>query len=198
MNITSPQPLNTKFMRLAYLAIASTLLLAFMYVPIGVASGTDDDDPIAASGTAVFTLETFGLFPTGNPTIFDFIQTNTDTFSGDLVGTGVLVSHGTVDFATGDFTIEGEGIFTGTIHGISGVCEYDQKGNTQDIFGAATFQYTIKFHSCTGDLDDASAKIAFDGDLADPFHLYSGTAQLPEADDEDSDSDSGSSDDDSS
>ncbi len=108
MNRISRQGRRTKVLSVLGMLVPLVLLLP-------AAQGAR---PQAVSGTIVVGDPSFALIrTTGGPTIYTV--TEHDTYSGSLQGTTLGESRLVVD-ATGDFTLEGRHVFTGTVDGVSG------------------------------------------------------------------------------
>jgi len=121
----------------------------------------------------------FVPIPTGSPNIVRFTISGVETWTGDITGTRTFDNHGFLNFKTGFLSVTGTGTFTGSIHGVSGVCETIEYGDVEDFFGVDTLNDNFKFHNCTGDLAGASAQVGAGGLNSDVVHVYTGNAHLP-------------------
>lgn len=111
-------------------------------------AGCGEPGPFETSGTMELTQEN----PDPNPKIENgkmTLEENTNyyDFHGTLEGTAVLEYTLVVDLATGSFTTEGQGTFTGTVKGKSGSFVYNtvSSGQAKEMgeSGVATTEETI-------------------------------------------------------
>lgn len=116
MNISSFQPLNTKYMRIAYAAIiASILLLAVLSPPLLIAASDDDDGGNVITGSST----TFALLPcfTGADPELDCIQDRKVDMDGDGIDDLRITTRQTiVDFLEG-------GVLVGRAVGVQTIWE---------------------------------------------------------------------------
>ena len=159
MSISSIQSLDTKYVRIAYAAIASMLLLAFLSAPIGVAHG---DPSVEVSGD-------WQTGPDGHATLlriadgnFFFLFTGTIEFTaGELDGAATFELAASIK-KDGSIVFNGPGIYTGSINTVEGECRVQWHGNIDPTNSIEGLHMTL--HKCTDDLKGSSGHINFSGE----------------------------------
>ena len=136
--------------------VVGLIVALLLTLPVVVASA---DPPTTATGTYTVTAQTIhSSEPAGGNTII--VQTTTYSIEGDFVGVCVEVVR-VVLRSTGEFTLKGQGVFTGTLGEASGTLEPTLVGTGNVETGA--FEGHLTFLSGTGGLANLHGQGTFVG-----------------------------------